>query len=92
MTAEPGRGGCRHNRDEWPEPCLPWAAELRERAKSDGIAPRTLDRAKAALGVEARRIGFGEAGQWVWALPKSAKSAIERQPLGLAHNGKVGAL
>ena len=46
-------------------------------AKLAGIAPRTLDRAKAALGVRSRRVGFGKKSYWVWVLPdpKSAKSA-----------------
>jgi hypothetical protein len=46
-----------------------------------GIAARTLDRAKAALGVRASKSDFG--GPWVWSLPnsgvlKSAKNAEER--------------
>lgn len=35
-------------------------------AKNDGIAQRTLERAKAQAGVVARREGFGENSRWVW--------------------------
>ena len=43
------------------------AKELKELAKSDGISLRTLERAKAKLGVVACREGFG--GAWDWKLP-----------------------
>jgi hypothetical protein len=43
------------------------AVDVRKRAAADGIASRTLDRAKAPLGVKATREGFG--GPWVWMLP-----------------------
>lgn len=43
------------------------AREIIESAKGDGIAKRTLDRAKRALGVIASKAGF-EAG-WTWQLP-----------------------
>lgn len=46
------------------------AKEVKERAVEEGIALRTLDRAKAVLQVKARHEGFG--GPWVWDLPHSA--------------------
>lgn len=48
------------------------AGDVRERAERDGIKGRTLDRAKAALGVVATREGFANDGRWVWVLPHSA--------------------
>lgn len=42
------------------------SVEIKAAAKADGIAERTLERAKKRLGVEATRDGFG--GPWVWRL------------------------
>jgi len=42
------------------------AAEVKRRARADGIADRTLDRAKARLGVRAAKAGM--AGGWTWSL------------------------
>ena len=46
---------------------------VRRNAREAGIADRTLDRAKAKIGVVSERVGgiAGE-GRWTWALPKSA--------------------
>jgi hypothetical protein len=44
--------------------------ELHRRARVEGIAPRTLDRARKELGVLARRTGFGRTGQHWVSLPK----------------------
>ena len=66
--------------------CGPLAAkEIKDRARGDGISPRTLDRAKSTLGVRAHRVGFGADGCWQWALPgpdppKNASEPKERQP------------
>lgn len=54
------------------------AKEIRREARDEGLSDRTLDRAKAALGVRATR--RGEAGRrgggaWVWELPSSIKDA-----------------
>ena len=46
------------------------SGELKKRADDDGISSRTLDRAKQKLSVTSQRAGFGEGGQWTWALPK----------------------
>jgi hypothetical protein len=46
------------------------ANELSRRAKAAGIADRTLDRARARLGIRARRTGFGRTGQHWVSLPK----------------------
>lgn len=40
-----------------------------ERAKADGVAKRTLDRAKDVLGVVSTRLGYSENQAWVWTLP-----------------------
>ncbi len=67
------------------------AKAVKSRARKDGLAPRTLDRAKAALGVIAYREGFGSKGKWLWRLPDAncAKSAGDNT---LAHKGDIGAL
>lgn len=44
--------------------------DLRSRARADGIAWRTVERAKAALDVKARRHGYGADGRWAWQLPE----------------------
>jgi hypothetical protein len=55
------------------------AAVLRE-AKIAGIASeksrRTLDRAKAILGVKSRKVGIGSGQHWEWELPKDANSPL----------------
>ncbi len=45
------------------------AKEVRFLATRDGVAHRTLKRAKHYLGVTAKRSGFGAGGRWVWVLP-----------------------
>ena len=71
--------------------------EVKRRAQNDGIAHRTLDRAKKRLGVVAAPDGYR--GPWSWRLPDgppkdqsapdSPQCAI---PETLAHSGHVGAL
>ena len=67
---------------------------VKGRARTDGIAQRTLDRAKAKLGVIAGPDGFG--GPWVWRLPDPSTvrqdSAEYANPETVAHSGKAGAL
>jgi len=62
------------------------AAELKAQAKADGISESTLKRAKASLGVLAKREGFSKDGRWTWALPPGpagpkGTNAGEREPL-----------
>ncbi len=71
--------------------------DVKAGAKADGIAPRTLDRAKYRLGVVAAPDGYR--GPWVWRLPHggadchsspdSPQCAISES---LAHSGAIGAL
>ena len=51
--------------------------ELKNAAQRDGIAWRTVERAKAKLGVSNRPDGFG--GPWVWAMPDHPEYASVRQ-------------
>jgi hypothetical protein len=41
-----------------------------------GISERTLNRAKAALRVKAKRAGFGRDGTWSWALPRDPEDVL----------------
>lgn len=59
--------------------------ELQAAARNAGIAWRTVERAKASLGVEARRDGFG--GPWRWSLRSDGR--IDRQA---ANDGETGGL
>jgi len=46
--------------------------EIEQRAEADGMGWRTVERAKARLGIRARRVGTpgeGGGGYWVWAAP-----------------------
>ena len=69
-----GGDGARAEAEEWlrdelcegPKP----AVEIRARAESDGIAKRTLDRAKSKLGVVSTREGYASDGRWVWVMPE----------------------
>ena len=49
------------------------AEKVKELARESGIAPRTLDRAKVQLNIEACKKGFGDEGYWVWSLEKGRK-------------------
>jgi hypothetical protein len=64
------------------------AKDAKREARSAGVAGRTLDRAKAILGVKARLVGFGRDGEWRWSLPSSAEGASG----GSAYTPQVGAL
>lgn len=55
------------------------AAEVLAEARTAGIARRTLDRARRALGVVPHREGFQD-GRWVWSLPKDASLSEGCQP------------
>ena len=43
--------------------------EVRQQAEELGIAKRTLERARQALGIKAKQTGFGETKEWEWYLP-----------------------
>jgi hypothetical protein len=45
------------------------AAEVIRQAHEIGISQRTLNRAKARLGVKSKRKRYGQGGQWSWHLP-----------------------
>jgi AAA domain-containing protein/DnaB helicase-like protein len=55
--------------------------EVQAGARSAGVSTRTLERAKAALGVKAQResTGQGGPGRWLWALPQD-RQPQDRQP------------
>lgn len=62
--------------------------EIRKQATRQGLSPRTLDRAKSALGIQARKKGFGEGASWVW--DEVRQNPEVRQPQSLtsfAENG-----
>lgn len=46
--------------------------EISREARRAKVAQRTLDRAKATLGIRSRKIGFGMGQHWVWLLPDQA--------------------
>jgi hypothetical protein len=49
------------------------ATEIQEAANANGIAERTLDRAKRELGIKAEK--KGQSGPWQWRLPEAVKGA-----------------
>jgi putative DNA primase/helicase len=53
------------------------ATEARRQCREAGISDRTTDRAKAALGVRAAKVGLRQG--WVWQLPNSGPEAEGRQ-------------
>jgi len=60
-------------------------SEIKKIAEHDGLAWRTIERAKKRIGATATREGFANGGRWMWAMssidrqddPKTAVSAIE---------------
>ncbi len=48
------------------------AVEVKNQAEADGIALRTLQRAKQVLNVVATKEGYAAKGRWVWVMPHSA--------------------
>jgi hypothetical protein len=52
------------------------ADDIIEEAKQDGIAKRTLDRAKKELGIKSRKTPSGFDGDWFWELPPRAKLCV----------------
>ncbi len=71
------------------------AKDARAEAHSAGIADRTLDRAKLALGITVARVGgLGTAGRWEWSLdPKYATKSLRTPvPEGGVHRAIVAPL
>jgi hypothetical protein len=78
------------------------ADEVKQQARRAGVSDRTLDRAKTALDVRAKREGFGRAGVWYWTLdnlaPESSNPhrtpdmSIGRHQKSMAFYGDLGAL
>ncbi len=70
-NGEDGQGSALSEAVRWLECFLEGSAQtskqVQDAARQDGIAPRTLRRAKEKLGVVAGPAGFG--GCWVWQLP-----------------------
>lgn len=70
------------------------ASEIKKLAREDGIAARTLDRAKTALKIVAQLEGFK--GRWVWSLPDADRERQETSECAdtntLAHSDEPGAL
>lgn len=56
------------------------ATQAKSDARKAGVAERTLDRAKAKLGLRVFRRGFGREGTWYWELP-GERPTIERQDI-----------
>ena len=53
------------------------AKETIRQAKENGIAERTLRRAKNSLRVETHREGFGPGAKWLWRLPDDHRRPAE---------------
>jgi hypothetical protein len=49
------------------------AEDIIDQAKQEGIAKRTLDRAKKDLGIKSRKTPSRFDGEWYWELPPKAK-------------------
>jgi putative DNA primase/helicase len=52
------------------------ADDIIEEANQDGIAKRTLDRAKKELGIKSRKTPSRFNGEWFWELPPKAKAGV----------------
>ena len=53
---------------------------VKDEAQRAGISERTLNRAKARVGVVSERVGFGANGVWSW---KLADHRLPRKPIGI---------
>jgi hypothetical protein len=56
------------------------ANDLEQAAVAQGIAVKTLRRARAALGLNVRRIGFGPSGRFMWSLPRASAQPQSQPP------------
>ena len=59
------------------------AGNVKKQAATAGIAERTLHRARLALGVTARRQGFGPGGHYVWTMPTDPPQAMAQGTHGM---------
>jgi len=69
------------------------AREAKALARDAGIADRTLDRAREAIGAVTRREGFGKGARYLWALPDNpmdAMPAMNASTLDLGMDGEHG--
>jgi hypothetical protein len=69
------------------------AKEVKALARDAGIAERTLDRAREAIGAVTRREGFGKGARYLWALPDNpmdAMPAMDASTLDLGMDGEHG--
>ncbi len=64
-------------------------SDIKREAMAAGISSRTLDRAKAALGVTAHKRSFSQGWEWRLPTPPSPPNSLEREVGGLR---EVGAL
>jgi hypothetical protein len=58
------------------------AKEAKARAVAENITPRTLERARLALGYVSERVGYGEGGAHFWRSPNDAHSEQAKVPSG----------
>jgi hypothetical protein len=59
------------------------AGNVKRQAATAGVAERTLDRARQALGVTTRRQGFGQGAFDVWAMPADPLEAMAQGTHGM---------
>lgn len=89
-------GSAREEAEEWLADALALgplpAKEIKGRAEDDGIAERTLNRAKKRLGIVSERTGFHD-GAWCWRLPEDRRLPANPEdchPQGMATYGESG--
>jgi hypothetical protein len=59
------------------------AGNVKKLAATAGVAERTLQRARLALGVTARRQGFGRGAFYVWTMPADPSQGMARGTHGM---------
>jgi hypothetical protein len=65
------------------------ARKVKALARDAGIAERTLDRARQAIGAITRREGFGPGSRFLWALPEGSIPATEQPSTPLTPSSPV---
>jgi hypothetical protein len=66
------------------------ARQVKAEAREAGIAERTLDRARQAIGARTRRDGFGPGARYVWELPADPMDAMYAMDATSARDGNHG--